>query len=135
MNIDDKYVFAIQGRTIIPSISSQIAVATDINSRRIVFKIPMYIDGYNVKDSIISVRCVNAAKKFSQYVLTEREIRSGDDNTYIYAEWVMGADVTSTSGQVIYDITITDDTQSLYAWHTLPASFMVEAGIQIPENN
>ena len=135
MNIDDKYVFAIQGRTIIPSISSQIAVATDINSRRIVFKIPMYIDGDNVKDSIISVRCVNAAKKFSQYVLTEREIRSGDDNTYIYAEWVMGADVTSTSGQVIYDITITDDTQSSYAWHTLPASFMVEAGIQIPENN
>ena len=135
MNIDDKYVFAIQGRTIIPSISSQIAVATDINSRRIVFKIPMYIDGYNVKDSIISVRCVNAAKKFSQYVLTEREIRSGDANTYIYAEWVMGADVTSTSGQVIYDITITDDTQSSYAWHTLPASFMVEAGIQIPENN
>ena len=135
MNIDDKYVFAIQGRTIIPSISSQIAVATDINSRRIVFKIPMYIDGYNVKDSIISVRCVNAAKKFSQYVLTEREVRSGDDNTYIYAEWVMGADVTSTSGQVIYDITITDDAQSSYAWHTLPASFMVEAGIQIPENN
>lgn len=135
MNIDDKYVFAIQGRTIIPSISSQIAVATDINSRRIVFKIPMYIDGYNINDSIISVRCVNAAKKFSQYVLTEREIRSGDDNTYIYAEWVIGADVTSTSGQVIYDITITDDTQSSYAWHTLPASFMVEAGIQIPENN
>ena len=95
----------------------------------------MYIDGYNVNDSIISVRCVNAAKKFSQYVLTEREIRSGDDNTYIYAEWVMGADVTSTSGQVIYDITITDDTQSSYAWHTLPASFMVEAGMQIPENN
>jgi hypothetical protein len=47
----------------------------------------------------------------------------------------MGADVTSTSGQVIYDITITDDTQSSYAWHTLPASFMVEAGIQIPENS
>ena len=84
MNIDDKYVFAIQGRTIMPSISSQIAVATDINSRRIVFKIPMYIDGYNDNDSIISVRCVNAAKKFSQQVLTEREIRSGDDNTYIY---------------------------------------------------
>lgn len=133
MNIDDKYVFTIQGRTIIPSIQSQVVVATDVNSRRIVFKIPMYIDGYNISDMTISVRYINAEKKFGQVVLTEREIRSGDDNTYIYTEWVMDANIASTSGEVIYDIAITDGAQSSYAWHTLTASFMVEAGMQIPQ--
>lgn len=132
MNINDKSVFEIQGHEIIPGISSQVAVATDINSRRVLFKIPMYIDGYNIEDCTISVRCITAAGRFVEFILTNTETRTGDDNTYIYAEWVMSADVTATEGIVTYDISICDKTKTQYAWHTLPSTFTVMEGMKIP---
>lgn len=36
---------------------------------------------------------------------------------------------TQKSGVVKYDVSIYDTTKSIYAWHSLPSTFNVEAGI------
>lgn len=129
MNTDGKYVFEIKERTIVPTLTSQVAVSSDINARRIVFKVPAIIDGYDVRDSNFTVRCLNAAGTLNEYSMTNKKVVIENNATYIYVEWVMDGSVTQKSGVVKYDVSIYDATKSIYAWHSLPSTFNVEAGI------
>lgn len=129
MNTDGKYVFEIKERTIIPTLTSQVAVSSDINARRIVFKVPAIIDGYDVRESNFTVRCLNAAGALNEYSMTNKRVVIENNATYIYVEWIMDGSVTQKSGVVKYDVSIYDATKSIYAWHSLPSTFNVEAGI------
>ena len=129
MNTDGKYVFEIKERTIIPTLTSQVAVSSDINARRIVFKVPAIIDGYDVRESNFTVRCLNAAGALNEYSMTNKKVVIENNATYIYVEWIMDGSVTQKSGTVKYDVSIYDATKSIYAWHSLPSTFNVEAGI------
>lgn len=129
MNTDGKYVFEIKERTIIPTLTSQVAVSSDINARRIVFKVPAIIDGYDVRESNFTVRCLNAAGALNEYSMTNKKVVIENNATYIYVEWIMDGSVTQKSGVVKYDVSIYDATKSIYAWHSLPSTFNVEAGI------
>ena len=129
MNTDGKYVFEIKERTIVPTLTSQVAVSSDINARRIVFKVPAIIDGYDVRESNFTVRCLNAAGALNEYSMTNKRVVIENNATYIYVEWIMDGSVTQKSGVVKYDVTIYDVTKSIYAWHSLPSTFNVEAGI------
>lgn len=129
MNTDGKYVFEIKERTIVPTLTSQVAVSSDINARRIVFKVPAIIDGYDVRDSNFTVRCLNAAGTLNEYSMTNKKVVIENNATYIYVEWIMDGSVTQKSGVVKYDVSIYDATKSIYAWHSLPSTFNVEAGI------
>ena len=129
MNTDGKYVFEIKERTIIPTLTSQVVVSSDINARRIVFKVPAIIDGYDVRESNFTVRCLNAAGALNEYSMTNKRVVIENNATYIYVEWIMDGSVTQKSGVVKYDVSIYDATKSIYAWHSLPSTFNVEAGI------
>ena len=129
MNTDGKYVFEIKERTIVPTLTSQVAVSSDINARRIVFKVPAIIDGYDVRESNFTVRCINAAGALNEYSMTNKRVVIENNATYIYVEWIMDGSVTQKSGVVKYDVSIYDATKSIYAWHSLPSTFNVEAGI------
>lgn len=129
MNTDGKYVFEIKERTIVPTLTSQVAVSSDINARRIVFKVPAAIDGYDVRQSNFTVRCLNAAGALNEYSMTNKKVVIENNATYIYVEWIMDGSVTQKSGTVKYDVSIYDATKSIYAWHSLPSTFNVEAGI------
>ena len=129
MNTDGKYVFEIKERTIVPTLTSQVAVSSDINARRIVFKVPAIIDGYDVRDSNFTIRCLNAAGALNEYSMTNKRVVIENNATYIYVEWIMDGSVTQKSGVVKYDVSIYDATKSIYAWHSLPSTFNVEAGI------
>lgn len=129
MNTDGKYVFEIKERTIVPTLTSQVAVSSDINARRIVFKVPAIIDGYDVRQSNFTVRCLNAAGALNEYSMTNKKVVIENNATYIYVEWIMDGSVTQKSGVVKYDVSIYDATKSIYAWHSLPSTFNVEAGI------
>ena len=129
MNTDGKYVFEIKERTIVPTLTSQVAVSSDINARRIVFKVPAIIDGYDVRESNFTVRCLNAAGALKEYSMTNKRVVIENNATYIYVEWIMDGSVTQKSGVVKYDVSIYDATKSIYAWHSLPSTFNVEAGI------
>lgn len=129
MNTDGKYVFEIKERTIVPTLTSQVAVSSDINARRIVFKVPATIDGYDVRQSNFTVRCLNAAGALNEYSMTNKKVVIENNATYIYVEWIMDGYVTQKSGVVKYDVSIYDATKSIYAWHSLPSTFNVEAGI------
>lgn len=129
MNTDGKYVFEIKERTIVPTLTSQVAVSSDINARRIVFKVPAIIDGYDVRESNFTVRCLNAAGALNEYSMTNKKVVIENNATYIYVEWIMDGSVTQKSGVVKYDVSIYDATKSIYAWHSLPSTFNVEAGI------
>lgn len=129
MNTDGKYVFEIKERTIVPTLTSQVAVSSDINARRIVFKVSAIIDGYDVRDSNFTVRCLNAAGALNEYSMTNKRVVIENNATYIYVEWIMDGSVTQKSGVVKYDVSIYDATKSIYAWHSLPSTFNVEAGI------
>lgn len=129
MNTDGKYVFEIKERTIVPTLTSQVAVSNDINSRRIVFKVPATIDGYDVRQSNFVVRCINTAGVLSEYVMVNKKVVIENNATYVYVEWIIDGSVTQKSGTVKYDVTIYDSTKSIYAWHSLPSTFNVEAGI------
>ena len=129
MNTDGKYVFEIKERTIVPTLTSQVAVSSDINARRIVFKVPAIIDGYDVRESNFTVRCLNAAGALNEYSMTNKKVVIENNATYIYVEWIMDGSVTQKSGTVKYDVSIYDATKSIYAWHSLPSTFNVEAGI------
>ena len=129
MNTDGKYVFEIKERTIAPTLTSQVAVSSDINARRIVFKVPAIIDGYDVRESNFTVRCLNAAGALNEYSMTNKKVVIENNATYIYVEWIMDGSVTQKSGVVKYDVSIYDATKSIYAWHSLPSTFNVEAGI------
>ena len=129
MNTDGKYVFEIKERTIVPALTSQVAVSSDINARRIVFKVPAIIDGYDVRQSNFTVRCLNAAGALNEYSMTNKKVVIENNATYIYVEWIMDGSVTQKSGVVKYDVSIYDATKSIYAWHSLPSTFNVEAGI------
>ena len=129
MNTDGKYVFEIKERTIVPTLTSQVAVSSDINARRIVFKVPAIIDGYDVRDSNFTIRCLNAAGALNEYSMTNKKVVIENNATYIYVEWIMDGSVTQKSGVVKYDVSIYDATKSIYAWHSLPSTFNVEAGI------
>lgn len=129
MNTDGKYVFEIKERTIVPTLTSQVAVSSDINARRIVFKVPAIIDGYDVRESNFTVRCLNAAGALNEYSMTNKRVVIENNATYIYVEWIMDGSVTQKSGVVKYDVSIYDATKSIYAWHSLPSTFNVEAGI------
>lgn len=129
MNTYGKYVFEIKERTIVPTLTSQVAVSSDINARRIVFKVPAIIDGYDVRESNFTVRCLNAAGALNEYSMTNKRVVIENNATYIYVEWIMDGSVTQKSGVVKYDVSIYDATKSIYAWHSLPSTFNVEAGI------
>ena len=129
MNTDGKYVFEIKERTIVPTLTSQVAVSSDINARRIVFKVPAIIDGYDVRESNFTVRCLNAAGALNEYSMTNKKVVIENNATYIYVEWIIDGSVTQKSGVVKYDVSIYDATKSIYAWHSLPSTFNVEAGI------
>ena len=129
MNTDGKYVFEIKERTIVPTLTSQVAVSSDINARRIVFKVPAIIDGYDVRESNFTVRCLNADGALNEYSMTNKRVVIENNATYIYVEWIMDGSVTQKSGVVKYDVSIYDATKSIYAWHSLPSTFNVEAGI------
>lgn len=129
MNTDGKYVFEIKERTIVPTLTSQVAVSSDINARRIVFKVPAIIDGYDVRESNFTVRCLNAAGALNEYSMTNKKVVIENNATYIYVEWIMDGSVTQKSGTVKYDVSIYDATKTIYAWHSLPSTFNVEAGI------
>ena len=129
MNTDGKYVFEIKERTIVPTLTSQVAVSSDINARRIVFKVPAIIDGYDVRESNFTVRCLNAAGALNEYSMTNKKVVIENNATYIYVEWIMDGSVTQKSGVIKYDVSIYDATKSIYAWHSLPSTFNVEAGI------
>ena len=129
MNTDGKYVFEIKERTIVPTLTSQVAVSSDINARRIVFKVPAIIDGYDVRESNFTIRCLNAAGALNEYSMTNKKVVIENNATYIYVEWIMDGSVTQKSGVVKYDVSIYDATKSIYAWHSLPSTFNVEAGI------
>ena len=129
MNTDGKYVFEIKERTIVPTLTSQVAVSSDINARRIVFKVPAIIDGYDVRESNFTVRCLNAAGALNEYSMTNKRVVIENNATYIYVEWIMDGSVTQKSGVVKYDVSIYDATKPIYAWHSLPSTFNVEAGI------
>ena len=129
MNTDGKYVFEIKERTIVPTLTSQVAVSSDINARRIVFKVPAIIDGYDVRESNFTVRCLNAAGALNEYSMTNKKVVIENNATYIYVEWIMDGSVTQKSGVVKYDVSIYDATKSIYAWHSLPSTFNVEAGM------
>ena len=129
MNTDGKYVFEIKERTIVPTLTSQVAVSSDINARRIVFKVPAIIDGYDVRESNFTIRCLNAAGALNEYSMTNKRVVIENNATYIYVEWIMDGSVTQKSGVVKYDVSIYDATKSIYAWHSLPSTFNVEAGI------
>ena len=129
MNTDGKYVFEIKERTIVHTLTSQVAVSSDINARRIVFKVPAIIDGYDVRESNFTVRCLNAAGALNEYSMTNKKVVIENNATYIYVEWIMDGSVTQKSGVVKYDVSIYDATKSIYAWHSLPSTFNVEAGI------
>lgn len=129
MNTDGKYVFEIKERTIVPTLTSQVAVSSDINARRIVFKVPAIIDGYDVRESNFTVRCLNAAGALNEYSMTNKKVVIENNATYIYVEWIMDGSVTQKSGVVKYDVSIYDTTKTIYAWHSLPSTFNVEAGV------
>lgn len=129
MNTDGKYVFEIKERTIVPTLTSQVAVSSDINARRIVFKVPAIIDGYDVRESNFTVRCLNAAGSLNEYSMTNKKVVIENNATYIYVEWIMDGSVTQKSGVVKYDVSIYDTTKTIYAWHSLPSTFNVEAGV------
>lgn len=129
MNTDGKYVFEIKERTIVPTLTSQVAVSSDINARRIVFKVPATIDGYDVRQFNFTVRCLNAAGALNEYSMTNKRVVIENNATYIYVEWIMDGSVTQKSGIVKYDVSIYDATKTIYAWHSLPSTFNVEAGI------
>ena len=122
-------MFEIKERTIVPTLTSQVAVSSDINARRIVFKVPAIIDGYDVRESNFTVRCLNAAGALNEYSMTNKKVVIENNATYIYVEWIMDGSVTQKSGVVKYDVSIYDATKSIYAWHSLPSTFNVEAGI------
>lgn len=129
MNRDGKYVFEIKEREITPGLTSQMAVTNDINSRRILFKVPATIDGYDVRNMNFTVRCINASGTLSEHTLSNKQVVTENNATYIYVEWIMDGSVTQKSGLVRYDVSIYDTSKASYAWHSLPSSFNVEAGI------
>ena len=61
--------------------------------------------------------------------MTNKKVVIENNATYIYVEWIMDCSVTQKSGIVKYDVSIYDATKSIYAWHSLPSTFNVEAGI------
>ena len=111
MNTDGKYVFEIKERTIVPTLTSQVAVSSDINARRIVFKIPATIDGYDVRESNFTIRCLNAAGALNEYSMTNKKVVIENNATYIYVEWIMDGSVTQKSGVVRCYVSIYDATK------------------------
>lgn len=127
MNISKRYVFEIIERTVTPSLESEIAVTTDDNARRILYRIPAVIDGFDVSSGTFLIRYINAAGENGEYEMTNIEFRSGDDGTYIYAEWIMGSEVAKKTGTVYYDVVI--KVGDNYEWHSLIDKFEVEKGL------
>ena len=90
---------------------------------------PATIDGYDVRESNFVVRYINAAGVLNEYSVTNKKVAIENNATYVYVEWIMDGAVTQKSGAVKYDVSIYDATKSMYAWHSLPSTFNVEAGI------
>lgn len=82
-----------------------------------------------MRESNFAVRCVNAAGSLNEYNMTNKKVVIENNATYIYVEWIMDGSVTQKSGVVKYDVSIYDATKTMYAWHSLPSTFNVEAGI------
>lgn len=122
-------VFPIIERNINVTITSDVAVAGDNNSRIITFQIQRYFDGIDLSKKGLRIQFINS---LGQSGYTLGTIADTFD-AYFTFTWTVGSATLSQAGQVYFAIEFYEEENNkvVYRWQTVPATFKVEEGIVV----
>jgi hypothetical protein len=130
--IDSELPSKVVDRDIIINTAKIIAVMKDNMSQILTFRLKRKVDGIDRANKTFCIKFLNAKGE------SDISIAS---NVFIYDEeinigWALDSKVTKHPGTVKFEIAVLGylEDGSLYSWHTKPAKFVVEGGLDVDSN-